>query len=167
MSFQIYFIDRRHGRERRTVSVANSEEEFRNTTVEELKRKLIPEDQLADTILRYRFKTLKKNRTLGFYGIKHEDDITAFPRGYSYTVTHQTMSSHGQKYTKTITFEDDDDEDDDEVNDFGLGVWFGSITNSKIHGSKTTKRQLLIDKQRIICVVVNEQTLQAYPMWLK
>ncbi|CAM4733646.1 unnamed protein product [Leuciscus chuanchicus] len=77
MSFQIYFTDMRHGLERRTVSVANSEEEFRNTTVQELKRKLIPEDQPEDTILRYRFNTLEKNHTLGFYGIKHEDHIFA------------------------------------------------------------------------------------------
>jgi len=45
MSFQIYFIDMREGLERTKVCVANSEEEFRNTTVEELKRKLIPGDQ--------------------------------------------------------------------------------------------------------------------------
>jgi len=45
MSFQIYFTDELHGRERIRVCVSDSEEEFRNTTVEELKRKLIPGDQ--------------------------------------------------------------------------------------------------------------------------
>jgi len=45
MSFQIYFRDMRQGLERIRVCVSDSEEEFRNTTVEELKRKLIPGDQ--------------------------------------------------------------------------------------------------------------------------
>jgi len=45
MSFQIYFRDMRQGLERTKVCVSDSEEEFRNTTVEELKRKLIPGDQ--------------------------------------------------------------------------------------------------------------------------
>ncbi|XP_077087089.1 uncharacterized protein LOC143738894 isoform X2 [Siphateles boraxobius] len=113
MSFQIYFTDKRRRIERIRVCVADSEEEFRNTTVEELKRKLIPEDQLEDTILvNYYEKTLKKNRTLGFYGIKHEDYITAVRRGSSYTVKIQLQSSHGHKFTESFTFEDDDDDED-------------------------------------------------------
>ncbi|KAK7117955.1 hypothetical protein R3I94_023239 [Phoxinus phoxinus] len=109
MSFQIYFTDRRRGLEGTAVPVADSEEEFRNTTVEELKRRLIPEDQLGDTILRYRSKTLKKNRTLGSYGIKHEDRITAERRGGTYTQTYVQFSSHGSEITDTYRFEDDDD----------------------------------------------------------
>ncbi|XDV53582.1 hypothetical protein PO909_022052 [Leuciscus waleckii] len=77
MSFQIYFLDTVNRLERRAVSVANSEEEFRNTTVQELKRKLIPEDQLEDSILCCRLKPLEDDHTLGFYGIKHEGHIIA------------------------------------------------------------------------------------------
>ncbi|KAK9951836.1 hypothetical protein ABG768_017711 [Culter alburnus] len=83
MSFQIYFRDEINKRERMKVCVSSSEEELRNTTVEELKRKLIPEDQLDDAELLYKDETLKKNRTLGFYGIKHEDEIIAVRRGSS------------------------------------------------------------------------------------
>ncbi|XP_077087086.1 uncharacterized protein LOC143738893 [Siphateles boraxobius] len=121
MSFQIYFIDMRHGRLGKTVCVANSEEEFRNTTVEELKRKLIPEHQLADTILRYRFNTLKKNRTLGFYGIKHEDYITAVRRGSSYTgptliarPRPSPVQVRSSKWHWSIVAPEDDYEDEDE-----------------------------------------------------
>ncbi|XP_073688248.1 uncharacterized protein [Garra rufa] len=93
------------------VSVANSEEEFKNTTVEELKRKVLPEDEYEKTILVYHWDTLKKNCTLGFYGIKHEDNITKVPRGTTYTVTYQTQSSAGHKTEETCSFEDDDDEE--------------------------------------------------------
>ncbi|XP_077087085.1 uncharacterized protein LOC143738892 [Siphateles boraxobius] len=110
MSFQIYFKDMRHRCERITVS--NSEEEFRNTTVEDLKRNLIPEDQLEDTILRYRFKTLEKNRTLGFYSIKHEDHITAVHCGISGSGKPQNSSFYrppvhvsGVKHEDEITSE--------------------------------------------------------------
>jgi len=50
MSFQIYFRDMRQGLERTKVCVSDSEEEFRNTTVEELKRKLIPGDQRKSSL---------------------------------------------------------------------------------------------------------------------
>ncbi|XDV53581.1 hypothetical protein PO909_022052, partial [Leuciscus waleckii] len=83
MSFQIYFLDTVNRLERRAVSVANSEEEFRNTTVQELKRKLIPEDQLEDSILCCRLKPLEDDHTLGFYGIKHEGHIIAERRRIS------------------------------------------------------------------------------------
>ncbi len=43
MSFQVYFLDRQKGTKIK-VPVANSEEEFKNTTVEEFKRKLSSED---------------------------------------------------------------------------------------------------------------------------
>ncbi|ROL48374.1 hypothetical protein DPX16_4200 [Anabarilius grahami] len=134
MSFQIYFRDEINKRERMRVCVSSSEEEWRNTTVEELKRKLIPEDQYDNTILVYHFNTLKKNRTLGSYGIEHEDEIRAVRRGsmhyfilnkaflYSLkltdlfisgttTVKIQFESSHGQVTEETLAFEDDDDED--------------------------------------------------------
>ncbi|KAK9951837.1 hypothetical protein ABG768_017712 [Culter alburnus] len=97
MSFQIYFRDWGHQRSDVKVCVSSSEEELRNTTVEELKRKLIPEDQHDNTILLYQHETLKKNRTLGSYGIKHRDEIRAVRRG------------------KTRTFEDDDDDEGKEI----------------------------------------------------
>ncbi|KAL1248035.1 hypothetical protein QQF64_023411 [Cirrhinus molitorella] len=95
------------------VSVANSEEEFKNTTVEELKRKVLSEDEYENSILAYYFcTTLKKNRTLGFYGIKHEDEITKVPRGTTYTVTSQTQSSAGHMTEVTYSFEDDNDDEE-------------------------------------------------------
>ncbi|XP_039535207.1 uncharacterized protein LOC120484222 isoform X5 [Pimephales promelas] len=116
MSFQIYFRDMRQGLERTKVCVSDSEEEFRNTTVEELKRKLIPGDQLEDTILRHRFKTLKENRTLGFYGVKHEGHIIAVRCRSSVTAKRpcDSLPVHGSAVKKTeldnynlLTLEDD------------------------------------------------------------
>ncbi|XP_039535204.1 uncharacterized protein LOC120484222 isoform X2 [Pimephales promelas] len=102
MSFQIYFTDELHGRERIRVCVSDSEEEFRNTTVEELKRKLIPGDQLADTILHYCFYTLEENRTLGFYGVQHEGHIIAERR----IIKHEDEFTSGRKQCRCPTVED-------------------------------------------------------------
>ncbi len=45
MTFQLCFTDWMKPGWKIKVSVANSEEEFKNTTVEELKRKLLSEDE--------------------------------------------------------------------------------------------------------------------------
>ncbi|RXN19403.1 ubiquitin-like isoform X1 [Labeo rohita] len=74
-----------HGGDKRTgtkikVSVANSEEEFRNTTVEELKRKLLSEDSRYKHCGLYcNHKLLFHDRTLGSHGIKHNDIIVTEP----------------------------------------------------------------------------------------
>ncbi|XP_048014087.1 uncharacterized protein LOC125246967 [Megalobrama amblycephala] len=115
MSFQIYFTDEINKRERMRVCVSSSEEELRNTTVEELKRKLIPEDQHDNTILVYHFNTLKKKRTLGSYGIKHEDEIRAVRRGSTYTEKIEFHSSPAKVTEETRTFEDDDDDEGKEI----------------------------------------------------
>ncbi|XP_016410283.1 ubiquitin [Sinocyclocheilus rhinocerous] len=65
MSFNICIKDERG--QTRTVSL-NSEEKLKNTTVEELRRRAFPEDQLE---LRFIFegRQLENGRTLGSYGI--------------------------------------------------------------------------------------------------
>ncbi|XP_050955709.1 uncharacterized protein LOC127156721 [Labeo rohita] len=79
MSFQVCFLDRRTGTKIK-VSVANSEEEFRNTTVEELKRKLLSEDSRYKHCGLYcNHKLLFHDRTLGSHGIKHNDIIVTEP----------------------------------------------------------------------------------------
>ncbi|XP_039520165.1 uncharacterized protein LOC120474069 [Pimephales promelas] len=124
MSFHIYFTneDMIQGLQRIRVCVSNSGEEFRNTTVEELKRKLIPGDQLENTVLvNSDAKTLKKSRTLGFYGIKHEDHILAVRRGrpYNITVARVHVSPDFQVSLVPVSIErhfiEDDDDDDEEV----------------------------------------------------
>lgn len=79
MSFQVCFLDRRKGTKIK-VSVANSEEEFKNTTVEELKRKLLSEDSRYKVCELYcNDKLLFHDRTLGSHGIKHTDVIMIAP----------------------------------------------------------------------------------------
>ncbi|XP_056308048.1 uncharacterized protein LOC130219632 [Danio aesculapii] len=115
--FQIQFVDEVHeGRAPLTVTVANSEEEFRNTRVKDLKRKLIPEDEYENTILIYERSTLKRNRTLGSYNVQHDSVITGLRRGATYTLyICKTLSSAGHEYEVKRPYEDDDDDDPKDI----------------------------------------------------
>uniref|UniRef100_A0A672N3H6 Zgc:194655 n=1 Tax=Sinocyclocheilus grahami TaxID=75366 RepID=A0A672N3H6_SINGR len=67
--------------EKKHVNVANSEEEFRNTTVEELRRKiqLINPDCKSNTQVSYRLfyrhTSLEDHDTLGDHGIRNMDTL--------------------------------------------------------------------------------------------
>lgn len=79
MSFQVYFLDRQKGTKIK-VPVANSEEEFKNTTVEEFKRKLSSEESRNKVCGLYcNDQLLFHDRTLGSHGIKHNDVIEIAP----------------------------------------------------------------------------------------
>lgn len=79
MLYQLYIVD---CKAETLVDVANSEEEFRNTTVEELKRIVLKYDYLRETYqnidnfrLVYINRQLEDCDTLGKHGITHRDTI--------------------------------------------------------------------------------------------
>ncbi|XP_073798558.1 uncharacterized protein isoform X2 [Danio rerio] len=109
--FQIQFVDEVHeGRAPLTVTVANTEEEFRNTTVKDLQRKLIPEDEYENTILVYECSTLKRNRTLGSYNIQHGSVIRGLWHGEPFVGSCGPMSSD-HEYEGYFPYDDDDYDD--------------------------------------------------------
>ncbi|XP_016350227.1 ubiquitin-like isoform X2 [Sinocyclocheilus anshuiensis] len=77
MSFNI-FIKYEIG-QLRAVSV-DSEEELKNTTVEELRRRAFPEDQWDALVFIFEGRQLEEGRTLGSYGVLNESTIHAVLR---------------------------------------------------------------------------------------
>ncbi|XP_052454348.1 uncharacterized protein LOC128014674 [Carassius gibelio] len=98
MSFQVWILERRKGTTI-NVSVANSEEEFKNTTVEELKRKLFSADSRYKVCELYcNDERLFHDRTLGSHGIKHSDVIMIAP-----PMLPQSLSSKGEREGEFIS----------------------------------------------------------------
>lgn len=78
MSVNIFITDMTG--QRRTVCV-DSEEELKNMTVEEFKKRFFPEKKYKwDLRLIFEGKQLEDARTLGSYGILNESTIFAVPR---------------------------------------------------------------------------------------
>ncbi|XP_016105360.1 ubiquitin-like [Sinocyclocheilus grahami] len=77
MSFNICIKDEKG--QPRTVSV-DSEEELKNMTVEELKRRAFPEDRWIAWRFIFKGRQLKEGRTLGSYGVLNESTIHAVQR---------------------------------------------------------------------------------------